>query len=651
MVTKTLEKMAERELLSEIVHTVKNGDDQLRDKVICEKIPQLKNKHAARDELIKLLGYGLVLKPPHGKGGQPKYIESDPYSNNFEARSWATTALAVLLGKHDKLARQQVIKSLEREPNPIGRYHMLIAAHKMGNRADIRGVVDNIAQDYRQKIQNGKLEELEEFEDQPNERAAPLAIAIQATWGDAFAVDCLEALLKSGTFGLMWSTCRALEMISVREMLGILSEVAADRRTWPDIRNRCILAIGKIESPSSAHALSNILATERDPILRETVIRGLVQLGTSKNIRGLLDKSPKKDGESPFSIADSLMPALFDENAQIRHRAAEALSKIINESDDNEQDEEKKKKAETKTRIDVSEKIVGELIKERVDFTTGVPKLVDALRVADPPEAESASMVLSRFLFDDDISVRRRAEHALKLLGGEKAVQTLIGQRSEVLRAYNDLLSKADEPIQELFKETMHQARQSFWISQVMSIIVFVVGIGAIITGLWVAFTRGSSSVEFVFGAGTSIVGAIAVLLDLMVRDPHKRVQEATSILLRIKVIFLGYLRQIHQIDATFKHEFIEGGKEFGQKDVEQTTKLINAVMKNTMTTISQNLPIRNAEKLAVDEVLTKWKENIRPAVNLETGEPKDSTAAQPVVEPTGEKIKAPSVEAAKGGT
>jgi len=382
--------------------------------------------------------------------------------------------------------------------------------------------------------------------------------------------------------------------------------------------------------------LSNILAAERDAIVRESVIEALVNLGTSKNVRNLLEKSVKTDGEAPFSITDSLMSALLDDNAQIRHRAAEALFSVVIDVDNDEKDGEKVKKAHTQARISASEMVVKELLKEQVSYENGIPRLVDALRVIDPPEAESASMVLSRYLFSEDLSVRQRAEHALKLVGGEKAVQTLVGQRSEVLRAYNELLTKADEPIQELFKETMHQARVSFMISQIMSLIVFGVGILAIIAGLWFAFTGGSDSVEFAFGAGTSIIGAIAVLLDLMVRDPHKRVQEAISILLRIKVIFLGYLRQIHQIDATFKHEFIEGGKEFGFKDVEQTTRLINNVIKTTMTAISQNLPIRKTEKLAVDEVLKKWQENLKPVVEETISPPEEKPKTDVVEDGTG---------------
>jgi hypothetical protein len=232
----------------------------------------------------------------------------------------------------------------------------------------------------------------------------------------------------------MWSTCRALEIISVRGLLGILSEVAGDRRTWPDIRNRCIIAIGNIESPAAARALSNILGAERDAIVRESVIEALVNLGTSKNVRNLLEKSVKKDGEAPFSITDSLMSALLDDNAQIRHRAAEALFSVVIDVDNDEKDGEKVKKAHTQARISASEMIVKELLKEQVSYKNGIPRLVDALRVVDSPDAEIASMVLSPYLFSDDEFVKLRAEHALKLLGGEKYLQDLIRQRSKMLR-------------------------------------------------------------------------------------------------------------------------------------------------------------------------------------------------------------------------
>ncbi|PWB72051.1 MAG: hypothetical protein C3F07_12570 [Anaerolineales bacterium] len=623
MTEKAINKLAEQELLSEILQTIKSGDEDARGFAVYEKVPLLRDKQAARGEFIKMLYFGTRLKK--SKSGETLEVEEDgPEAwENSIIRSWAASAISVLDSNKDKAARLEVVKALQRETvNTTARYWILAALYKMSTRKDLETVVNETAARYKNAIMDGKNLSYES-PDPINDRAAPLALAIQASWGDAEATTCLEVLLGSNSFTPMWSTCRALEMVSVRGLLGILTRVASDVRTWPDIRSRCVYAIGKIESPASIRSLGHILSNDQDALVREAAVDGLVNLGTSRTVKKLIEKTKNGSDGSPYSITSHLLGALLDQNAQIRYIAAKALFDVMLDRAPNDEDAAKIDQAKTRARINASEKVVNEIVKEQTELESGVPLLVDALRLIDPPEAESAAMVLSRYLFSEDVSVRQRAEKALRLVGGEKAVQTLMGQKSEVLRAYNDLLTKTDEPIQQLFQETMHQARFSFMVSQIMSIVVFVVGIGAIIFGLYTAFQSGNERIEFIFGAGTSIIGAIAVLLDLLVRDPHKRVQEATSILLRIKVIFLGYLRQIHQIDATFKHEFIEGGREFGQKDVEKTTRLINAVMKNTMNVITLHLPVRKTEKLAVDEVLKKWKE----AVNLNPNAPEEEAS------------------------
>jgi len=326
----------------------------------------------------------------------------------------------------------------------------------------------------------------------------------------------------------------------------------------------------------------------------------------------------KKPGEASNSVADALTIALIDENAQIRHRAAEALPKsMIDLKAFKKIGDESYQKALVQARKPAIEKVVSKIVCEQVDVVKDLPLLVDALRVIEPPDAQTAAEVLNNpdYFYSEDISVRQRAKQALQLLGGAKALQTLMGQKSEVLNAYTELLSKADEPIQDLFKETMLQAQRSFSISQAMSIAIFVLGIVALGVGMYVAFTAGQEGIQRIFGAGTSIIAVIAVILDLLVRDPYKRVQETTSILLRTKVIFLGYLRQIHQIDAIFKHEFIEGGKEFGIEGTEKTIKQIKEVMKETTVLIAGNLGDPVTKKLAVVEVLKPYQDRLEKAV------------------------------------
>jgi HEAT repeat protein len=623
-------EQVDRELLYEILNTLKYGTDGERQKVVLETVPKLHNKQSARDEFILLLNY---TTKEDAQGW-------DSWENpGSEVRGWAATALVLLCGTTDEIARTAVRHRLEKEEDPLPRYWMLDALYRMSDRKEIESVVRGIAEDYSKKTDQDQDDPFEDTWSQ-NHRAGPLALAILAVWGDREAIENLEGKLKSQNFELMWAVCRALAMVSCREMLSPLQYVAEDQRTWPDIRNKSVKAISLIESPAATQVLGRLLANSRDPILKESIIEGLEHLGQSRLVRDMMKQLGETNKDS-YSVADSLMVALMDNNAQIRRRAAEALHKVMVDLKDVEEGlEESYKKALNQARIPAAEKVVGELVRERTDLKEGIPLLVDALRAIDP-DGEAAATVLTRYLNSDDLSVKQRAEHALKLVGGEKAVQTLMGQKSEVLKAYNDLLAKADEPIQELFKETMRQAQRSFSTSQGMSVTIFIIGVGVLIAGLYVAFTAGQDGIQRIFGAGTSLVGVIAVLLDLLFRDPHKRVQEATSVLLRIKVIFLGYVRQIHQVDATFKHEFIEGGKEFGISEVKDTVKQITDVMNNTMNMIDLHLPISKNEKLAVDEVLKPWQERLEAA--LKAGENGDDALAE------GEKENAETTDAQPG--
>jgi HEAT repeat protein len=589
MPANSITEQSDRELLLGILDTMKEGDDNERHKAIEDQLPKVHDKEVARDNLILLLN-----------------------DSEAEVRGWTATALAKLCGQEDEKARTAISQHLEKEVESLPHFWMLLALSRMGDKKEIESVVRSVAGDNRKEF------------DYTNERSGPLALALLASWKDRDAIMRLETMLRSQVFDQMWLACRALQTVSCREMLEPLRHVAKDLGTWPDIRNKCVKALSKIESPAAIQALGQVLTGERDAIIKESAIEGLERLGQSSLVRDMLYRL----NQSPDCMADSLMLALMDKNAQIRHRAAEALPIVmINPKDYGDGSEEAKERALAQARIRAAKKVVGELVRERVDLNSGVPLLVDALRVIDPPEAEAAATVLtnSKYLYSDDVSVKQRVELALKLVGGEKAVQTLMGQKSEVLRTYNDLLTKADEPIQELFKETMRQAQQSFTISQGMSITVFVVGVITLLAGLYVAFTAGEAGIQFVFGAGTSLVAVIAVVLDMMFRDPHKRVQEATSVLLRIKVIFLGYVRQIHQVDASFKHEFIERGKDFGTAETQETVKQISDVMQHTMDMVVLHLPVSKSEKLAVDELLKPWQERLETAARAAEEEAESS--------------------------
>ncbi|NJC95386.1 MAG: HEAT repeat domain-containing protein, partial [Anaerolineae bacterium] len=329
MTEKAINKLAEQELLSEILQTIKSGDEDARGFAVYEKVPLLRDKQAARGEFIKMLYFGTRLKK--SKSGETLEVEEDgPEAwENSIIRSWAASAISVLDSNKDKAARLEVVKALQRETvNTTARYWILAALYKMSTRKDLETVVNETAARYKNAIMDGKNLSYES-PDPINDRAAPLALAIQASWGDAEATTCLEVLLGSNSFTPMWSTCRALEMVSVRGLLGILTRVASDVRTWPDIRSRCVYAIGKIESPASIRSLGHILSNDQDALVREAAVDGLVNLGTSRTVKKLIEKTKNGSDGSPYSITSHLLGALMDQNAQIRYIAAKALFDVM----------------------------------------------------------------------------------------------------------------------------------------------------------------------------------------------------------------------------------------------------------------------------------------------------------------------------------
>jgi hypothetical protein len=58
-----------------------------------------------------------------------------------------------------------------------------------------------------------------------------------------------------------------------------------------------------------------------------------------------------------------------------------------------------------------------------------------------------------------------------------------------------------------------------------------------------------------------------------------------------VNVIFLGFLRQLNEIDATFKHAYIER-HEFGASDMRETVRQIEAAVAQALNMAARHLRI-----------------------------------------------------------
>ena len=79
--------------------------------------------------------------------------------------------------------------------------------------------------------------------------------------------------------------------------------------------------------------------------------------------------------------------------------------------------------------------------------------------------------------------------------------------------------------------------------------------------------------------------GVIGVIVTMHFNGPRKNAREDLAILLDANVIYIGFLRKVAEIDATFKHAYIENQK-FSKEDMEATVQQIDQAVEKTTKTI-----------------------------------------------------------------
>jgi hypothetical protein len=191
-------------------------------------------------------------------------------------------------------------------------------------------------------------------------------------------------------------------------------------------------------------------------------------------------------------------------------------------------------------------------------------------------------------LLHPDPKIAEWASRALARLGGEEAVRTLQAQRTKALETYTKLLSDADKQIMGQFNRLMGRAQQGFLMSMWMHGIIFGIGVVVLVVSLYVALSQGFETFERYVGVGAA-VGSLGTLLLMFYTGPLRNIRQSVTDLVEVNVVFLGYVRQINQIDATFKQLFLASSG-FGVKQMKQTVEQIQDSVKNTMQEVKAYL-------------------------------------------------------------
>ena len=375
---------------------------------------------------------------------------------------------------------------------------------------------------------------------------------------DQYTEELLKMLNDGNSADARWAAARALrnrtdmKMKPLRnhiegQFISSLVDIASDPNIYMDTRWEAIQALASFQQQKNLAAdhLGKLLINDKDQTLRRFYLEALIKL------------------DQPSESQTALLTAIEDADAQIRLDAANALKKMLG-----------------------AEKSIQLLLPRALERDQNTALLVDGLRHIDP---SLAAKEIRDALSNPDTRVSTRANQLLTELGGQAAAQILMNERAKALASYTQILTDADNDVRVHFKELMSQAKFAFWLSLAMHIVVFVIGVWILIASLSLALDRGLSTLSTWIGVGGAGAGALAILLSAFYRNPLKNVRGSLNELMQVDVVFLGYVRQINQIDATFKHMFLDS-KDFGTQQMKDTVTQIQSTVKDILEEIKKHI-------------------------------------------------------------
>lgn len=386
-------------------------------------------------------------------------------------------------------------------------------------------------------------------------RAVALRLLIENGFEDGYVEQLSAMALKSPEWEARWVACKVLRRDAGHEPLregiekkfiSVLVDRLRDDHELMDVRHQAAMALGGMVHrwQEAIEALGEALSKkDLADWARRSCVDALAQIGKPET-------------------REHLLFALRDRDAEIRVRAAGALKGALG-----------------------APEAVSFIVEEVLRLDEPSSEYFDALRQIDSKEAAN---VLADHLLHPDPTIAARASRALARLGGEEAVRTLQAQRTKALEKYTELLGTADTQVMGQFNQLMGQAQRGFLMSMWMHGAIFGIGVVVLVVSLYVALSQGFETFERYVGVGAA-VGSLGTLLLLFYKDPLKNIRDSVTSLVKVNVVFLGYVRQINQIDATFKQLFLASAG-FGIDQMKQTVEQIQDSVRKTMEEVKAYL-------------------------------------------------------------
>jgi hypothetical protein len=155
--------------------------------------------------------------------------------------------------------------------------------------------------------------------------------------------------------------------------------------------------------------------------------------------------------------------------------------------------------------------------------------------------------------------------------------------RETLLKQHNDNIREANGRATRLYQQFLTQMRFSFWLTIISFVVLCAILIAVISIGLHRALQDRDAFVKY-FGAGISVLSTLLIIV-LIYNNPLKMARKSMAELIKINVVYMGYTRQIYQIDAEFKKALLEDNA--SQNIAKALARQIQSTTDQTVTTLT----------------------------------------------------------------
>ena len=153
---------------------------------------------------------------------------------------------------------------------------------------------------------------------------------------------------------------------------------------------------------------------------------------------------------------------------------------------------------------------------------------------------------------------------------------------------YTEKLKIADDKIMKRFHKATQKFDRVLQLGVISSVLIFIISFGVLAISLsYVIYSERDDPISQVIGIGGTLV-SLAILVVILTRNPLKLIRTTVADMVKMNVIFMGYVRQVDQIDMTFKVLFEKNGADLAS--MEKTVSQLRQAVDQTIDNVSRAL-------------------------------------------------------------